>query len=1408
MSEEIPSFVGVTPFGVYCKICNLSLSIERGIINHGKDMHSKGDFKNAVVVREVHRQIKILREIHANDLTPFLTSRPSRHPTWFCTNCFSVFTKSCNYTRHFEMRTYSSCAGRSGGKMPCYETICGRLAPKSCNLVNAPVSTLTIASEVSTVSMLTDIPPFQASCNKALVVDPDTKVPAPLLTTQDNATKILAPFVRPDEDSRDLSLIYYTLLGPGFEGKMREFLQYSARQAEEDGILYNWLQAGRTWLDNYAAGHISNVSANVRSRLAEFEQKELDGVVVGSRTFSLRRGISVLKGNLDAILRFFYRYPSTIFDDFKSKEVRLSTTEWMIESAIIPKILFTAAAEEPDDHGILPVACLYGLSRGFTCTDNGYDLTMNECGWFASRISALLHLLRAGVCGYLVTLSGSNLSQILSLEEMEIVSRIQNGRVTNLLAPYVKRLRDLNARKPRVKRNTVNANGDITSSGFTFPHAVWSTLIPRVVSIATSCFDEIFQNSLWKLFITKPIRMTDWVRLEASVVDNDIQVWLRDLKLKENIQPLLARLQSVAELCFFGLGVGAVRHEEVTRLTVLSCQWHNSYLYFWSESLKRGSLKASTTPKLVEHRLSLSLSSVLLLIRFATMGSSEAIEKQLLPNHPDASMLGLVQDIFDFDSPPVTLNVRHLFTSIGNLISPENDVLGDDGCFVSTTILTQKSGHTQGTGRRAYGTWLENSDEVLYDRYHGHLGEDMMEPPLVDFTPFSDDILKSSLKQLLGRKAVFRSIDQKRMIDIAANSVVRHAFIGLPCGHGKSLSWMVPTMASYLSGRHVGLRIIIVPYKFLLGHLVHHAVSMLGHLQDKLIVSFLNTSQIKRDSFPAILEGNEMPSILFLNLDSAASLLRFHMTRLQDLAQRKILKRVYLDEFQQLIVEYGFRPLYQCLQELGRIGVPVMCLSGSLPFSMAMSLMSYCGLNPNQECQSVDTVMPDDPIGDGFSFDVVVCKDVTDSIIKFVLESRVGACHVLCSTVWMVQVVATALLSAKLKVLSIIGESPYQTQISCAKSWSKGGYDVLVSTVVGLVGNENKFCKTIVVGGFLFNVSSLVQAIGRLRPSQRGTESKVQIFNFPTRPVDLADHAEKSATLFSEVCEAGCVEESTKDMFMKIFAPVGLHHVLSLRHGCFLQELSGYYGFVRLPCNRCGLCLRDGRSALLNLSPEDTQLVHKDDELLPSQATDITTVSGAVVNPYKKKRAPVNDVDIDSVKKHRPGGSDSVATSQKTSEETSKVARHLCREAKWVFCELLYRCMVCGTAACNGEMCLNACYRCGDRYHKTNVCTFGNTRLAKILANKGVCFGCFDTNQHTMVKHVMVKCPLKRRLKRLMFLDHDRKGSSFDDYLRKLYSSELSFVTMVASYSKDTMLGRYVFCYLTWNLQVYSSHVS
>ncbi len=204
---------------------------------------------------------------------------------------------------------------------------------------------------------------------------------------------------------------------------------------------------------------------------------------------------------------------------------------------------------------------------------------------------------------------------------------------------------------------------------------------------------------------------------------------------------------------------------------------------------------------MVEHRLSVSISRVILLARCAMEINSLGETEHLVPNTPKSLMLRLVQEVFDLDHLPMMLNVRHLFTSIGNILCHQG--VQEDGMvnLVSDRFLTEKSGHTQSTGMRSYATWVENSEEALYDFYHQSLGESVKDPPPAPFVPFPSRLLLRSLRELLGRHTNFRTKQQEEMVRFCSNSIARHAFVSMPCGHGKSLSWMVPTLASLLSGR-------------------------------------------------------------------------------------------------------------------------------------------------------------------------------------------------------------------------------------------------------------------------------------------------------------------------------------------------------------------------------------------------------------------------------------------------------------------------------------------------------------------------------------------------------------------------------------------------------------------------------
>ncbi|KAI2491875.1 hypothetical protein MHU86_22671 [Fragilaria crotonensis] len=74
--------------------------------------------------------------------------------------------------------------------------------------------------------------------------------------------------------------------------------------------------------------------------------------------------------------------------------------------------------------------------------------------------------------------------------------------------------------------------------------------------------------------------------------------------------------------------------------------------------------------------------------------------------------------------------------------------------------------------------------------------------------------------------------------------------------------------------------------------------------------------------------------------------------------------------------------------------------------------------------------------------------------------------------------------------------------IKVPQEWSKGQLDVLISTTMGLVGNENPSCRHLVCVGYLYDSMQIVQLFGRLRKSMRKEFGQV-LFAVPD---NLSDH--------------------------------------------------------------------------------------------------------------------------------------------------------------------------------------------------------------------------------------------------------------------------------------------------------------
>ncbi len=73
-----------------------------------------------------------------------------------------------------------------------------------------------------------------------------------------------------------------------------------------------------------------------------------------------------------------------------------------------------------------------------------------------------------------------------------------------------------------------------------------------------------------------------------------------------------------------------------------------------------------------------------------------------------------------------------------------------------------------------------------------------------------------------------------------------------------------------------------------------------------------------------------------------------------------------------------------------------------------------------------------------------------------------------------------------------------------ASKWGKGEFDILISTSIALVGNENPLCRFIACAGYLFDTMKVVQGFGHLRQYMRSNTGKKNLqHRKPCRRKDL-----------------------------------------------------------------------------------------------------------------------------------------------------------------------------------------------------------------------------------------------------------------------------------------------------------------
>lgn len=1272
--------ISYTPFGAFCRRCQVPVSLGKTCLRTHLDKHptlifsgySKEDF-----VLFAERQLE-----RAKGFNPSLFLSGPTFSGFLCSRCGVCFRRKDNSRRH-AMGKNVTCLLSDIVATKLSTSLCGRL--------------------ISTTNLLA------------------AKAPTPLGASipYANTGDWLDKYVPADEKgSQYLSLFHPLSLQGNLDDTISTMVDsWSNSPGPDEGELSDLLERSKEWLFNRARYDTAMIPANYRAAIQVFDGQDVGEVSV-NYTYNFRHFEANLFPELSYMLCFIWRR----LDETKARttlgKIKKDYNLLRDNPFCTAHILQELFVEEVLGFFQQPLVVEYCLARLFR--KRAGELTMVKCDLSSSQIAASMSLLRAGTCSHLCSFHAE-----ANLFAPMIVRRVRTSRVANILCPFIRHLKEMHARKGNKRMKTVSPEGDISVDGYEFPRRVWSKLIYEVLGICKCLLSRLLVGDGWSaiLDISIPICIESFsherVGFRISPTNGPVFSSTQVLFSPSPDSMDYDRLATFLSIGFFGCGGGATRGTEISELLLSQASWHRNTVYYTTTSNKQFSFRSRSIKKSVEHKLPAVLARCFLLFRLLSNQQEQVDLKSLVPSRVSTkhSMNDAITELFNFASVPSTTQIRQFFTAVSDVLFPSSNW---DGVLSATSDVAQMSAHSASTHQASYGSSLINGRELLYRVFHRELGGDVPAGLATTAVPLSKQELAHGLCALLGPEARYTCAGQERLVDLIANSVSRHAHIGLPCGSGKSMAWMVPTVARILAGRTRKTIFVVLPYKFLVEYHLEAATKMSDLTVDLSILAYSGIEISQSAPLPTALHDIRLfPDILFLSLEAMVNLMKFHSPTLKSWVSEELIQRFIIDEVHTILGE-SFRQVYEFLPSLVRYEIPVATMSGTLPNEMVPFLLSYLGMSSSSSLDDVDIIQTNDCLGyfpDDFVFSVqeslrpinaagqqvgLILRDFPQHCIHIMVDSKNTGESVFKG------------LCQRYDCRFVTSHSSAEEQANVAREWSLGKFQVLVSTTIALVGNENADCHHVLIIGYLYSLMNVIQAMGRLRPSQRLGGASIRIYLPPINDQRLDGWRTRETVGFDALRNRKLIADD-QILFKRVATNSGLYEWLVKDEGCRIKNLARRYGFQRPQCRFCDICR--GR-------------------------------------PIRR-----------------------LATAAESSQQCVNTKKNL---ATLVLKQLSEKCFFCGEISCDGDGCLgNSCYRCGKQHYSKNC---REPKAASNVLNGRACYHCFDYYaRQGYTNHDVKTCPLKRRLRRMVFDRANSSKTKFLTFLNTIYSDEASFYKFVAS---------------------------
>jgi hypothetical protein len=918
-AEELFIF---SPFGLCCRKCNKKVHIqleERPIRQHLAK--HKMDSRLATVrsiLKEYSRQCDIIRA--SGNIDNFCVSKE----TFLGSACLcgSIFQRKDNARRHCKSQ---GCDVTKLRNIELVKLCCGRYVTKGQidTFLNKTTAHITEQFDFSTVRKILE--PLLLEAEKKEMTYTHMYLPL-IADCKYNTTMFLAK-IKNDHDQIHSS--------PNVAG---ESLLLSIHEKVE-----NWMRISQP--------SILMVPGNLRAALQTFEGGDVNEIKQNT-TYAMQHNPSALVPITKKIFSFAYRrgmFCERGFDVNDDFEVAKFLKDLLLEQT---KSVMT--------HPFIVEFCLM-----FPFRFKGDNITMISCDTFSAVFSKVLSACRAGVCSVICSFSENAYPN-----GRDLLDKIREGSVLHILSPMLRQIREMSGRIPKRRKTTQDAAGNITVDQFFFAFDVWSDIVPRTVRMLRNAFFDLAEGLWWESIVD--IANVVHVRVDESTADLSIvgisPTWHVNLPLDT-----LDFVTSILEMAFHGFGGGSARMSELDEPSMFNCLFINNSIYYSLGSRKVFN-HTSRKYKEVERKLPVIIGRFYLLFRVLVQSKMDLFLRgdisSLLPRRVNCSSYGtanVIRDIFSLNALPDMTQVRQFWAGVSNYVTCG---VNQDIFLTSNAEAAEKMGHSMTTHANKYASQKVGVEESHFDSYHFAIGDTSFDVRRSQtFVTIAD--LRQAIRcryptSTLSATANYLSLSQKELVEFGycQDSERRHCLGLLSPGSGKSEVYLVPTIARKLAKKIPKMIIHVSPYSFLTGYLFSQARTAMKKvgMDDVSILSFTGCD-IHEGNLPVALQcKSKLPQLLFLNVDAMHNLFFSFVEELK--SWTGLIDKIVLDEVHTVFSELAFRQKYRVYFHLSVLGIPIVAMSGSVPFFSVPRLVRRLCLSTNENLLDMKVIRGGDVIGE------------------------------------------------------------------------------------------------------------------------------------------------------------------------------------------------------------------------------------------------------------------------------------------------------------------------------------------------------------------------------------------------------------------------------------------------------------